>query len=90
MLLAAIRGNGGCPCPRCLVSKADIDKLGYGYDMARWVTKARIFLADLISNARRLVYNCGFSLASGQVETVLRPLSLTPTIVRDRLYFLAL
>jgi hypothetical protein len=85
VLLATVRDKGLCPCPRCLVRKVDIDKVGQKRDSRDRITKARTYLGDTIRTARRFIYDLGFNIDSAAVEQVLKPQSLVPTLVRVRL-----
>jgi hypothetical protein len=80
-----VRDKGLCPCPRCLVRKVDIDKVGQKRDSRDRITKARTYLGDMIRTARRFIYDLGFNIDSAAVEQVLKPQSLVPTLVRVRL-----
>jgi hypothetical protein len=81
ILLAGIRDKGLCPCPRCLIPKADIHKLGQATDFASRIKKARTYIGDVICNARNWIYEGGLGIASAAVERVLKPESWTPTLV---------
>jgi AraC-like DNA-binding protein len=82
-----VRDKGLCPCPRCLIRKVDIDKMGQKLDLRYRITKARTYLKDVIHTARRFIYDLGFNIDSAAVERVLKPQSLVPTQVRaSRLY----
>lgn len=87
MLLATVRDRGLCPCPRCLVPKPELDRLGQKKDDKGRITRARTYCADLINvpylvqSARKSIYEKGFPVASAGIERVLRPLSLVPTTV---------
>lgn len=81
MLLGTIRDGGLCPCPRCTVLMTDTDKLGQVFDMKYRLTKARTYLGDIVAKARDYIYNLGYGLQSAFTERLLKPLSLTPTIV---------
>ena len=39
ILLATIRDKGFCPCPRCLVPKTHLDRLGLKLDIKNWLTQ---------------------------------------------------
>jgi hypothetical protein len=82
VLLATVRDKGLCPCPRCLIRKVDIDKVGQKRDSRDRITKARTYLSDVIRTARRFIYDLGFNIDSAAVERVLKPQSLVPTLVR--------
>ncbi|KAF8833027.1 hypothetical protein BDN67DRAFT_917744, partial [Paxillus ammoniavirescens] len=59
VLIATIRNLGRCPCPRCLISKAEVQHCATGQDMLRHELLARSDTQDRrdkISEARRLIY----------------------------------
>ena len=85
VLLATVRDKGLCPCPRCLICKVDIDKVGQKRDSCDRITKARTYLGDMIQTARRFIYDLGFNIDSAAVERVLKPQSLVPTLVHVQL-----
>lgn len=84
VLLATIRDRGLCPCPRCLVPRVDLDKLGHSRDAMRRTVTSRSFDTQRIGLARGLIYDSGISLSSVKLERLLKPCSLVPTIVRIR------
>jgi hypothetical protein len=51
VLLATVRNKGNCPCPRCLVRKEDIFKLGQVRDIQNHLSHARSYVGDLIKRA---------------------------------------
>ncbi|KAJ3576110.1 hypothetical protein NP233_g670 [Leucocoprinus birnbaumii] len=81
IILATIRFLGGCPCPRCMIKKNMICGLGTAADQearnnARTDSIAR---QGLVEQARKLVFRSGKSVASGPVEKILKPHSMTLT-----------
>lgn len=86
VLLATIQYLGRCPCPRCLVQKAQIAALGTTADRQRRA-KARednSFLQDAISRARKWIYEKGYSLTSSAMKNgSLGLMSAIPTRVRS-------
>ncbi|KAF7976664.1 hypothetical protein HWV62_6005 [Athelia sp. TMB] len=78
-LISLIRANGRCPCPRCYVEKGDIHRLGQAKDR-QTRTKARSYLGDIISKARRFIYETGNIVSSTIVEALLFARSLVPTV----------
>jgi hypothetical protein len=82
MLLATLRDKGLCPCPRCLIPKAELDLLGLVRDSRGRLSRARTFLADKITLVRGMIYRLGVCLTSIKLERILKPLSLVPTMVR--------
>jgi hypothetical protein len=85
VLLATIRDQGLCPCPRCIVAKVDLDRLGTKQEMnSRDSGKyVREYIRSKVAMARTWIYQMGDGIASATVERLLKPLSLVPTMVRD-------
>lgn len=84
VLLATIRDKGFCPCPRCRISKSDIRKLGTAADMGRRQTLARHDNDERqrkVAIAREIIYDKKFAIDNDNVETLLKPQSLVPTLV---------
>ena len=81
MLLAALRDKGLCLCPRCLVPKDELDKLGQVRDSQRRISRARTSDLDWITRARNIIYRLGFPVRSAGIERMLKPTSLVPTLV---------
>lgn len=81
MLLAALRDKGLCLCPRCLVPKSELDKLGQVRDSQGRISRARVFNMNWITRARNFIYCLGFPVRSTGIERMLKPTSLTPTLV---------
>lgn len=84
MLLATLRDMGGRPCPRCLVQKEDICKLGSHLDMLHRAKDVREHDDDSkrrVRRARELIYNDGNHIGGTAVEAQLKNLSLIPTEV---------
>ncbi|EIM89452.1 uncharacterized protein STEHIDRAFT_51088 [Stereum hirsutum FP-91666 SS1] len=80
ILLASIRDNGLCPCPRCLVPKSELDRVGFIHDFSRRVSRVREYLLDKVILARDCIYNRGFGIKSAAVERVLKATSSAPTM----------
>lgn len=81
ILLATIRDKGLCPCPRCLVLKSKLDRLGLCRDMSTRINKFREFMADRVASARRAIYSLAKSIHSTAVENLLKEFSGIPTLV---------
>ena len=81
MILAALRDKGLCLCPRCLVPRDALDKLGQVRDSQGRISRARIFDLDWITRARNIIYQLGFPVRSAGIERMLKPASLSPTVV---------
>ena len=85
VLLATVRNKGNWPCPRCLVRKEDIFKLGQVRGIQNRLSRARSYVGDLIKRARDFIYRLGYNVAGAAVERLLLEHSLVPTIVRKPL-----
>lgn len=84
VLIATVRDMGLCPCPRCLIAKAAIPKLGTVRDFQhriRWARHDDIRYRTKIGIARNIIYNKGFSLTGSALQNVLKTESLVPTRV---------
>lgn len=73
---------GNCPCPRCLVAKGKIYKLGSRMD--QWVRNKKTRIDDearrwSIENVRKAIFEFGRSILSKAVEGVIGAKSLVPT-----------
>ncbi|KAJ7101024.1 hypothetical protein C8R43DRAFT_1048129 [Mycena crocata] len=82
VLLATIRNLGRCPCPRCLVTKDQLDQLGTVRDDKNRVSHARVddeHRQSLIERARGWIYRKAKVIKSKWVEDALSPLSWVPT-----------
>lgn len=83
-MLATIRDQGRCPCPRCLIQKPMISQLGTIEDQvirdtySREDNNQRI---SLVKTASNLIYRRGLGVKSKAVENVLQPFSMVPTMV---------
>jgi len=76
-----IRDKGNCPCPRCLVSKEQLDKVGLKRDTKFRLKNPRTFMLNQIQQARRWIYEKARSITSRAVEDLLKPTSSVPTMV---------
>lgn len=81
VLLATIRDKGICPCPRCLVPKAQLDQLGLLLDTNYRINKARKYNIDGVNKARDAIYKLGKPIGGAHVEQLLKPTSAVPTMV---------
>lgn len=83
-MIATIRDFGLYPCPRCLVRKEDISKIGTEDDRH---TREQLKRVDTIERqsrveqARTNLYKSGYSLTGDNVDGVLKEHSLVPTKV---------
>ncbi|KIJ40567.1 hypothetical protein M422DRAFT_256540 [Sphaerobolus stellatus SS14] len=84
MLMLSLRNLGTCPCPRCLVSKKDLGKMGEIRDMQNWVRLKRKDDGPdeyNIKKVRDAIYGQqGKGITSTAIENILQPTSVTPTI----------
>src|SRR6266511_1919407 len=74
-LLATIRDQGLCPCPRCLVLKSNTDRVGLVADKDSHIEKACKYLADTVNEAHKAIYTLGLSIGGAAVERLLKPTS---------------
>jgi len=75
---------GNCPCPRCLVTKDKIYKLGTKID--QWVRDKKARVDDgarrcLIEGVRKAIFDLGCSISGKVVEGAIKAKSLVPTRV---------
>jgi hypothetical protein len=81
VLLATIRDKGLAPCPRCLVPKSALDKLGLVRDMTIRVKQFRQYMANRVEAARRAIYDFAKPITGVAVEGLLKEFSGVPTKV---------
>ena len=81
ILLATIRDKGLAPCPRCLVPKSKLDKLGLTRDMEIRIQGFRNYMASKVEAARRLIYNLAKPITGAGVDGLLKEFSGVPTKV---------
>ena len=84
VLIANIRNLGGCLCPRCLIPKIKIQDVAKEDDILQRTVLARhdtIERCEKISAARQLIYEEQYVVDTPQVEALLKPESLVPTVV---------
>ena len=85
VLIANIRNLGQCPCPRCLIPKIQVQDVATDSDILQRSILARcdtMERREKISAARRLIYEAQYVVDTPQVENLLKPESLVPTVVR--------
>ncbi|KAJ3809810.1 hypothetical protein F5876DRAFT_77388 [Lentinula aff. lateritia] len=80
VLLAAIREQGLCVCPRCLCPKTLLDQMGTHRDFKLRMKKLRNFLVDKVTTAREYIYRKGYGIRSVYVEGLLKATSSVPTM----------
>jgi len=84
VLLLCIKFLGSFPCPRCLVKKDDIWKIGSKADHYTRETKARVDdnpVQYMINKARECLFVKGLNITSAVVRRLLTLKSLVPTVV---------
>ncbi|EGO04308.1 hypothetical protein SERLA73DRAFT_43733, partial [Serpula lacrymans var. lacrymans S7.3] len=82
VLLAGIKFLGKCPCPRCLVKKQDLAKMGMKRDMRQRVKKIRVDNEDhwrRIKFAWQLMFEKGVSVGGKRVNAQLDKWSYVST-----------
>ena len=85
VLIANIRNLGQCPCPRCLIPKVKFQEVATENDILQCAILARCDTEERrekISSARQLIYEGQYVIDTPRVETLLKPESLVPTVVR--------
>ena len=85
ILLACMKFLGNCPCPRCLVTKDKICKLGTKID--QWVHDKKACVDNgarcwSIKGVRKAMFDLGCSIASKAVKGAIGAKLLVPTWVR--------
>lgn len=80
--MATIHDNGLCPCPRCLIPKTHLDRMGQILD-SKFRTGNGIcqYLHGKVRAARDFVYRVGHAIAGARVDGLLKVTSSVPTIV---------
>ena len=84
MLMTCLRYLAACPCPRCLLLKSKIPRIGSNTDQIQ-----RLKLACVDSNARRgkieiarrFMFEQGINVTSKRLDALLQDQSLVPTRV---------
>ena len=78
-----MRDKGLRPCPRCLVLKEKLDKMGQKRDISFRLLNPRRFLVDIVEKARSFIYEKAYGIGSKLVNDMLKPSSSVPTMVRQ-------
>lgn len=81
VLLATIRDQGVCPCPRCLIPKSNLDRLGLRSDAKSRLDKARKYDTARVDKARKAIYELGKPINGVHVQQLLKASSAVPTKV---------
>ncbi|KAJ3804146.1 hypothetical protein F5876DRAFT_5596, partial [Lentinula aff. lateritia] len=79
VLLATIRDKGCCPCPRCLVSKSKLDRMGQVRYIQTRLRHVRTCFVEKVKQAQKLIYTDGRPINGVHVERLLKETSLVPT-----------
>ena len=85
MLIAALRDKGLHPCPHCLITFQDIPNLGTPFDRQlrdSLAHKDENLRHQLVTEARRLIYEEGYAINGEKVDRILRSLLAVPIVVR--------
>lgn len=81
VLLATIRDQGLCPCPRCLVPKSKLDRLGFSSDTNLRIDQARKYDMESVNKARKAIYELGKPIGGIDVQGLLKSTSAVPISV---------
>ena len=84
-MIATIRDFGLYPCPRCLIPKEDIFRIGTEEDRRTREESRRMDTVERqrrVEEARANLYEHGYALTGDNVDGVLKEHSLVPTKVR--------
>ena len=90
-ILVCIKYLGNYPCPRCLIFKGDISKLGTKHDCKLCDSKEQVddeIQQNKIWLVRDWIYKGGSGVVSAAVQRILGPKSLIPTQVSFTLVIL--
>ncbi|KAG9000858.1 hypothetical protein FRB90_011721, partial [Tulasnella sp. 427] len=82
VIIATIRNLGVCLCPRCLIRRHEIRKLGLRVDTKLRLKSRRVDndnRRQLVQKARKFIYQDRKGVGSNWVEALLGNMSLTPT-----------
>ena len=88
VLLATIRYLAKCPCPRCLVNKDALDKMGQVRDVQMRTENIRTYSVDKVNRAQHLIYNLAHPINGTYVDNLLKESSSVPTKVSLKLYLI--
>jgi hypothetical protein len=82
ILIGGIWNNGGCPCHRCTIKSCDLSNLGAPTDTERRdQVRSEEDQWTKVAKAREVIES-GYAVDTAQVEALLKPHSLVPTVVR--------
>jgi len=84
MLMTCLRYLAACPCPRCLLLKSKIPRIGSNTDQIQRLKLARVdsnARRGKIEIARRFMFEQGINVTSKRLDALLQDQSLVPTRV---------
>jgi len=84
-MIATIRDYGLNPCPRCLIPKDEIFKIGRDDDRCARVELRRVDTIERQGRVKRVrtdLYENGYALSGEHVDGALKDGSMVPTKVR--------
>ena len=84
ILMTCLKYLAQCPCPRCLILKSNIPRLGMEVDKKARQKFARVDSKEIqntVNHARRLMFEDGINVSSVFIDRLLKPHSLVPTRV---------
>jgi len=84
ILMTCLKYLAQCPCPRCLILKSNIPRLGMEVDKKARQKLARVDSKEIqntVNHARRLMFEEGINVSSVFIDRLLKPQSLVPTRV---------
>jgi hypothetical protein len=84
ILMTCLKYLAQCPCPRCLILKSNIPRLGMEVDKKARQKLTRVDSKEIqnkVNHARRLMFEDGINISSVFIDRLLRPHSLVPTRV---------
>ncbi|KAK7437003.1 hypothetical protein VKT23_006712 [Stygiomarasmius scandens] len=80
VLLATMRDKGLCPCPRCMIPKSSLDRMGLVEDLRYRLDNVQKYLKRSVEKARRLIFQLGAPIRGKKVEDFLKSTSSVPTL----------
>jgi hypothetical protein len=84
ILMTCLKYLAQCPCPRCLILKSNIPRLGMEVDKNARQTLVRAdskAIQDTVNRARQMIFEDGINITSVHIDRLLKPHSLVPTRV---------
>jgi hypothetical protein len=85
MLMTCLKYLSTCPCPRCLLLRSKIHRIGSKSDTRDRLRLIRVdseSRRDAVDSARRLLFEKGVNITSTRIKNILDEESLTATRVR--------